>query len=203
MGDIFIKRVKFFPSTIKSCAEKKFVLLLVSSIAFIAGVVVGLFIDKNSSLFGYCTYNAENYYCLIMFKENNAATTFFIHALSGFGYFAIFFVFGTTIFLFPLSVAVTAYRGYIFGGALVAFASIYGAQGVIIFLFTLFPQNIILTLALIFVSPCAELFKCSGKKKFFINHSINTLILFVVSILGGLVELLLLVLLLRPMNFLF
>lgn len=202
MSDNIFNKVKEFPNRIRACAEKKYLMLLFSALFYIGGIIAGIFIDKDGVLFGYCTNNAQNYYCMIMFQENSAFSLFFSHMAASAGYFAIFFLFGITIFLYPLTLIVHFYRGYVFGGALVAFYSLFGAQGLVICLFTVVPLNIITTFALILVSPCSELCKCNDRKKFICSHGTNVILLFIIAVLGGIIELLFLVLLLRPMSFL-
>lgn len=184
-------------------AHKLYSIALAAS--FVAGVVAGLILAcaEEKALFA---GNAVDFLIMSLGKDYSVFKLFFVRILTDIGFFLLFFVFGLTVWLYPLHFILIVYRGYVLGAAAIVFFSCFKITGAVLFIFAVFVQNVVTTLGLILFSIHGFHICCSSKEcgKFdFRNYAVALGIGFTVSLLGALIELIMLGLVLRPLNFYF
>ena len=204
MGNFSFVKTEYLKNTVKEAFDKKTVLFILHALALAVGLILGAVTEPTKFIFRYYSENADNYYAVIMFRDSSAFTIFLTRILSNFGFFVLGYLIGFSVALFPVSMIVTAYRGYILSFTVALFGARYGFTGVMISVFLISPQNLITSVALTVCSVVSVLLKkkCKGKE-FIINHGVFCGLGYVLSLVGAIIEILILGLLLRPLNFYF
>ena len=179
--------------------------LIIALAVYAAFIIVGIicFINsQNDSFFYGFTFD---YYIKIFDAHSSPFSLLFTRLLNSVGYILIFFALGFVVYTYPLKLLIIAYRGAIIGSVGVVFLNLYGFNGFIIYITVVFPQNLIATIGLC-VFSVLNLYqitdvKCHGDNlKVF---AVNALIGFTFCFVGALYEFLVLIILIRPMNFYF
>lgn len=195
----------FLVQKYKNILQKRQNYALVLLALFVVGFCIGALFCSNfeGSLL---SKNAVEFYILALKKDSSVISLLFSRILFSLASFALFFGAGLLIFLYPIHFVVITYRGYILGACFVVFVSQFGLTGIVLFLFGVFLQNVITTLALTLFSVVA-LDYLKTKKRGCGNNFYNYLVLlvatFLLSVAGCVAECVILGLIIRPLNFYF
>ncbi len=204
MSNFLFAPLAGFKDEIKKIFDKKLLFVVLQAAALVVGVILGIAIEPTRFIRDYYKTNAENYYALIMFSNSSGFSLLLERITVNLGYFAVFFALGMSVFLFPVSMLITAYRGFVLSLTIGIFGAEFGMTGVLIACFVLVPQNLIVTVCLALLPVIPIGCKSAGGIKCFVRrYAVCAAILYLVSLAGALVEALILCLLLRPMNFYF
>lgn len=192
-----------FKISLKRTIDEKTFLLIIYFLSFALGIVLGMLAKPTDFILDYYSLSVENYYCVTLNPEASVWDIFFKRITTNLGYFIVFFPLGLSIFAMSFSIALIVFRGYVLSLSFIVFHSVCGFHGILISIFLILPQHVVTTFTLIF-SVTMPL--CNGKKKdknTLKKHLLNVLLLFVLSIFGDLIELVLLAFLFRPISFYF
>jgi len=203
MGKFFYSSINDFKNSIKKTVDEKIVIILIYFLSFAVGVILGMLTKPTEFILNYYSVSVENYYCTTLNPDASVWDIFFKRIFTNIGYFVVFFPLGLSIFLMPFSVALIVFRGYVLSLSFSVFYTVCGLHGILISIFLILPQHLLTTLALIFavtIPLCKEKHKGKGGIK---KQITNTIILFVLSVFGFLLELILLAFLFRPLSFYF
>ncbi len=203
MSKFFVLNVKNIIWLVKNSFEKKLFLYILQGAALIIGIILGATVNITPFIYRYYATNAQNYYSLVMYANSSCTSVLFERIASNLGYFIIYFVLGLAGALFAVSLLITAYRGYVLGLVAGIFASQFGLTGILIFVFLVMIQNLITSAALCFAIILGSELKKICCKDFIANYAVICAALYIVSLVGALIEALILGLLLRPLNFYF
>ena len=204
MGNFSFVKKEYLKNTVKEAFDKKTVLFVLHALALAAGLVLGAVTEPTKFIFRYYSENADNYYAVIMYRDSSVFAIFLTRMISDLGFFALGYLLGLSAVLFPVGLTVTAYRGYILSFTVALFGVRYGFTGVMISVFLILPQNLITTIALTVCSVVSAVLKKKRKgKEFYIEYGVFCALGYALSLVGALIELLILGLLLRPLNFYF
>ncbi len=201
MSNFIFSTANTVKNDVRDAIDKKTLFFAIQILAFTVGLALAFVFKPTVFISEYLTENAENYYCAVMYADTGIFSIFFNRVVVNFGYFIIITGIGFVSFLFPLSTLIIAYRGYILGLTVCIFYSTFGLTGILIAVFMIMPQNIITTLAMILLSGMALYLK--KNRPFFKAYLLYALLIYTVSLIGALIEIIILGLLLRPMNFYF
>ncbi|MBR1867696.1 MAG: hypothetical protein IJ800_03850 [Clostridia bacterium] len=179
--------------------------LIVAMAIYLVFIIIGIICFLNSQADSVFYGFAFDYYIKIFDCQTSPISLLFTRLLNNLGYILVFFALGFVIYTYPLKLLIIAYRGAIIGSVSIVFINLYGFNGFIVFMTVVLPQNIITTLGLC-VFSLLNLYqitdvKCNGNniKVFAENAAIG----FAFCFIGALYEFLILVILIRPMNFYF
>ncbi len=187
-----------------SILKKQVKFAVISGIFYILGIIIGIIYFKKKTFDGVFFKSVFDFYRRTFDMSTKPIYTFLLRLLIDFGYIIIVFVLGLSAYLSPLNLLVIGYRGAIVGCVGCVFLSLYGFNGGAVFFAVVLPQNFIVSLAII-ISAVLNLHtnmyakKCDKKKDIFINCIVG----YIIMIVGAVYELLITMILLRPLNFYF
>jgi len=171
---------------------------------FAAGVVLGLFFSgfARSFLFLY-EHSAD--YILIVFNPNlSLATLFFKRIIVSFQFMLMLMLFSLSVYLLPLKFLFMLYRGFIAGAVIAATVTLYGVIGFANSILLILPQQVIVITFLNLFSVYGIRLTLSFQRyrSFFGIRDLFSAaaVFFVLSLLGGLYEVLVIGLIIRPFN---
>lgn len=202
MSNFLFSSIKDFKSEIKKIFEQKLFFVVACALAFAVGIVLGAVLDPTEFILRYYTKNAENYYSIVMYSSSSCFNIFLERILVNSGYFLIFFALGLVPFLFPLKILIISYRGYVLSLTFAVFSAHFGMTGILLACFLILPQNLLTTVTLSLCSALNQKRKVKGKGAM-AEFLLFTFLLYLISIAGAVIEVIILGLLLRPMNFYF
>lgn len=196
-----------FTARLKALLVKYRVYAIILAVCYAAGIVWGCFINRSGTLFDYFGEYADNYYAVVLSVSSGALNIFFIRVFNNLGFILLAFLFGLCIYTAPLQAVVLIYRGIVLSFGLIVFTCNYGALGSVIFIFLILPQHLISTACIIVTAVCGlehSLIKHRHRCNRLLGGYVScAAIMFALSLIGALCELLMLVLLLRPLSFFF
>jgi len=182
-------------------------LIIIFSIIFIAGLFLGIFIEKSSAVKIYYIEYTENYYYSVFSQSESAFSILFIRIGNNILFFSITILLSLSIYLVPLHFIIIFYRGFILGVVCVIIFSSYSINGIFLTVLVVIPQNIISTffliLAIISSMENSQIFKRQRCYFGFKSFLLNILLLYAFSLLGAVLELIIISCIMRPLNFLF
>ncbi len=187
---------------IKNINANPFV-LIVNGFVFVLALFLGGFLGVNESSLSIFTDNVCNYYVSVLALESSLLL-FFIKRLLN---IALFFIPIALLCLNRYSFFVTfifvGYRGFILGISFKVILTAFSFNGLIIWLFLIFIQNLALTFAIvIFLSNVYSDVYCNCKvNKIKFNRYL--IISLLIAVIGAVLELLLLICVFRPLNLYF
>ncbi len=181
-----------------------FVLLCV---CLVVGVVIGLFFVRDGVNYIFVYGFSEDYFLIIFDRSVSVFGIFVQRLLGGIGLFLLAFFCGLTLWCLPVHFLFAFYRGYVLGCVLSAVAFQYGVAGVAILILTVAPVSFLATLALLcaFTACTNNLFSERGCGFFPLakKNAKGVLICFFAYLAICLLEVLLILLIVRPLNTLF
>ncbi len=179
------------------------VLAIISLILFVLGVVLGAFLPLNDTINTTFTEQVNNYYIFIIGNEFSSFSFFIKRILNAVIFLFVIFLLLTNKYTFYLSLLLLLYRGYIFGLSFKFFILKLGLNGLIFYIFTILIQQLFLNFAiLLFVLWANELIKKSNCN--YVNNLFKIgVYVFLISILGIIIEFIILNFILRPTNLYF
>lgn len=188
---------------LKSVVEKEFLLLILQIVCVLIGVALGIALKPNEFISKYYLRNAQSYYCAVMCSGSSLASLFFERIVVNLGYFIVFYFLGLTKWLIPIALSLLTYRGYVLCVSISVFSVSFGLTGVAIGCFVILVQNAITTLTLAMCFASSFFYRKFFNRCFIKKYSIITVVLFTLSLSGAIIELLVALIILRPMNFYF
>jgi len=183
------------------------ILIISFSLLFLIGLFIGIFIRKSATINIYYIEYTENYYYGIFCQSQSVFSILFSRIINNLLFFSIIILLSLSIYLIPVHFIIIFYRGFILGVVCVIIFTTYSINGIFLTILVVVPQNIITTFFLIISIITgigqAKIIKrqhCYFNFKTFI---LEIFILFLLSLLGALLELVVISFILRPLNFLF
>jgi len=204
MGNLIFSAIDNFKQEVRSAFKDKTVILLLQFAFYAIGIILGFVIKPGELIRSEFECNVHNYYCMVLNRDSSVFDLFFNRLISNLGYLILFYIIGCTLLTYSASFVIISYRGFILSFSINVFASTFGVTGVLLGGFLILPQNVITTVVLIVFS--ATLFtKCKNRKlkDYFRSNAINAFIFYLITFIGVIIELLLICLLFRPLNFYF
>ncbi len=172
-------------------------------ICFTAGFILGLitgggvyngFIFEDSVKFTVQMYKGEISFFAIIIRG------VFINVR----YFLLVYIFSLCVFLIPLNFLFLAFKGYVFGAAVIVFTGALGVHGFACLLIIVLPQQFLLMFALsLYIAASSPVTVCY--KKSFVCYGMHfktCAVYFILSLCNIIVELLLLYVIIKPFNIL-
>lgn len=207
MGKFFYSPLNKIKESVERSLERKTVLLLFEFAAFAVGIVLGVAIRPTGFIYNYYSLNAERYFYIAMGGGSSAFSVLLSRMLTNLGYYLVFFGLSFSALLLPCQVLITIFRGYILSLSLTVFTLHFGVTGVLIGVFLVVLQNLITSTSIILFS--VSTFDCRNKAvktsavKMATKRLRYAVFFYALSLVGALIEFLILSLLLRPMSFYF
>ncbi len=203
MGVIFNLEAIF--KRYKSIIENKKWYTISLIAVYVLGIVLGVifFSEHEKVLFA---DNVLDFLVLALCKSSSPISLFWSRIINALALFTLFALTSLTIYLSPLHYFIIIYRGYVLGAAGIVFITNFKITGLVLFVFCVFLQNLITTLSLILYSTIAYKLSDNFDKCKNFNYKayvFASFVFFLISVIGALIELILLLLILRPLNFYF
>lgn len=196
---MLIKYINRFKRAVKNRKIKAFFLVL----GYIVGIILGLVLKGNNDENLFYLF-VKNYNNVIFGLYSNPVKLLFTRMLNNLFSFILIYLICYSTYFFFLNLLIFIYRGVILGSVILLFFEILGIQGIVVFIFLVLVQNLIVTFALFFTSIIVYDLKCFCKKKYTDNVYLKYFLIgFIISILVGLYELLMLLCFFRPLNIYF
>ncbi|MBO4262160.1 MAG: hypothetical protein J5903_00040 [Clostridia bacterium] len=180
--------------------------MIIPAILYILGIVVGIvyFFSRQDDAVFYG--GVTEYYLKILDPCANPLSVLLTRIFVNAGYIVIVFVLSFVIFTYPLQLLIIIYRGAIIGVVGGVFFKAYGFYGGTVYLFVVLPQNIVVTfgLAIAGLLDFAHMIdrKNCGKPDVKVFAE-NCIIGYCICFLGALYEFIVLLVMIRPLNFYF
>lgn len=183
-------------------------LLCLSFIAvFVLGIGLGIFLKSTSSVYLYYLEYSKNYYFIILDRSTSTAGLFFDRLLNNVCFFVLVYALCFTVYLTPVHFLIYAYRGFILGTMCGIIVVQFGFTGFICVIFLVVPQHFVTTAGLVLASLGGTEYALMWKKQRCVcnvkEYSLEFVFFFVCSLLGAIAEQVILLLLIRPLNFFF
>ena len=143
--------------------------IIIFSIVYVAGLILGLFFNGNISNTSVLYVNANNYHLIITSSSISYVSIFFKCFFAGLLLSLLTIALSFNTYLIPLISIILFYRGIILGTAFIIFSSTSGITGIVIFAIVTLPVHVIITAGLI-TSSVLNYKTCSSvapKVKFF------------------------------------
>lgn len=182
--------------------RKNYIFWLVCCYA--TGILLGIFLSggKERALL---TNNVIDFFVMVYSKDGSVTNLLLIRMFSAFGVLLLFYATSFVVYTYCGHFLVIFYRGYVLGAVSVTFLIGFKVSGVILFIFCVLLQNVICSFGLMLFSTIMfDYLKCCKRiSHYFKRHLIAFLFCFLICLLSALIEFLMLVCLLRPLNFYF
>jgi len=183
----------------RSCFRKHKPVFFILFGIFILGFVTGLLVNKdifNSFVF----FNASrDLYIIIFDKGTNVFAVFFGRLMSNLVIFAVVTGLSLIVFAFPVHILIFVYRGYVIGAIVSLICAEFGFTGLVVSIIIIIPQALVIQAACNFC-VISGLIHC-GKHKFLRDYWFNCILFSVLILAAVLFELLVIMLIMRPMHF--
>lgn len=179
--------------------------IVLITLAYIIGIVLGLTVPtfNEKLMFG---SNTVKLFLSSFSAGGRVSSVVFNRVFTDIFCYAIFVIASLAFPLIVVDYFVTLYRGYIVGAIGLMLISNFGLSGLVLFIVVIFLQNIISTIALILMS-CISIYNYRIKKQYKSNNpnylKETAIISAAIIVLGIIIEVLLLLLFIRPMNYCF
>lgn len=118
----------------------------------------------------------------------------------------VIYVLSVSVLFLPINFFLIIYRGYVQGAVMAGLVCCFGITGIMLYIFVVFLQSAVSTFALILMTVCTydlHKEKCKRNVKFFDYLTGDVIICFLIIILSLVSQVLLLLLFLKPMNYVF
>lgn len=169
---------------------------------YLIGFFVGVFF-KEKCFIPNVYQTVCDYYCRVLDANSSLFGFFFSRVAVLIPFFLIIFALSLNKFSAAFSAFVFFYRGMILGGAASLFAEMYFVSGGVVYLFAVFPQNVVATLgaiALLVLNGKKFELPIKRKTKYMLE---NAAFSFAVCLIGVVYEFLVLALVIRPLSLYF
>ena len=183
--------------------------ILYGSLAFvfILGIVLGIVLKKSDKVYLYYLEYSQNYYDQILNRDQSAFALLAKRVFNNCCYFFIIFCLCFSVYLSFVHFLIYIYRGFLLGTICGIIIVQFGFSGAICCIFLLIPQHLITSFCLMMASGSGimrSLLWHKQKSIYDVKHHVCCCALFLaISLIGVILEQLLLLLLLRPLNFYF
>ena len=180
--------------------------LIVISASYFLGVILGMWLPsfKEKLFFGESTVNL---FISCLLKGGKVSNLFLNRLFTDIFCLIIFYLTSINIYLVSVNILILIYRGYILGAIMISLIGNYGLTGFMLFFLVVFLQNIITTFILAVFTTLSIYY--SKHKKNYKNilkgdGLLPALIVGFIGIIAGvLIQILVLLMFLRPMNYYF
>lgn len=174
---------------------------------FVLGLALGIFLKRSSSVYLYYLEYSKNYYFLILERSSSTAGLFGSRLLNNLCFFLLVYALCFTVYCSPVHFLIFIYRGFLLGTMCAIIIVQFGFGGAVIVILVVVPQHVVTAACLMLACGCGTEYallwhrqKCVCNVK---EYSIDLAFYFVLSLAGAILEQLLLLLLIRPLNFFF
>lgn len=188
---------------IKQEVNKSQKVFVAGSVVFILGVILGLFLPSSQTVNDIFGDLAKNYFNSVFSVDASPIKNLFSRILTNALLIILVALFSLTVYTYFINFIIILYRGFILGLVFVVFIINLGFSGIITYLFLILANNIIVTIAIIlFITLIYDSLICktSNFTAVLIKNAIYS---FIVSLIGSVLEFLLLTCLIRPLNLYF
>ena len=188
---------------IKQEVNKSQKVFVAGSVVFILGVILGLFLPSSQTVNDIFGDLAKNYFNSVFSVDASPIKNLFSRILTNALLIILVALFSLTVYTYFINFIIILYRGFILGLVFVVFIINLGFSGIITYLFLILANNIIVTIAIIlFITLIYDSLICktSNYTAVLIKNAIYS---FIVSLIGSVLEFLLLTCLIRPLNLYF
>ena len=193
----------YFEEIKTSCKTHK-IIFFCSLLAVIAGILCGIILDKPLSLDLYYREYCSDLIYRIVNKDQSVFSIFFTRILN----YALVLIFclpgGIIVWCLPVHYVIIFYKCFIFGTACVIMITVYSLSGVIILLLVLLPQQVIFSgILVILVCPAYENANNNRQSGCIALRPYADIVVLalVASVAAAILELLTIVAVIRPLNF--
>ncbi len=180
--------------------------LIVISASYFLGVILGMWLPsfKEKLFFGESTVNL---FISCLLKGGKVSNLFLNRLFTDIFCLIIFYLTSINIYLVSVNILILIYRGYILGAIMISLIGNYGLTGFMLFFLVVFLQNIITTFILaVFTTLSIYYLKHKNNCKNILKGDglLPALIVGFIGIIAGvLIQILVLLMFLRPMNYYF
>ncbi len=184
---------------------KRKLLFVIPLAVFIVFVFLGAILPKEQEKFFYSD-STVNIFIVSLSYGGKISKLLLNRIFADIFCLVLFYITSYSIFLMPLNLLIIAYKGYVLGAIMIAIISNFGFTGVMLFFFGVLIQNIISLFALIVMTSASFYNKILSPK---CNSSLKSdmlkvfLLSGVLIILSVIVQLISIMLFLRPFNYSF
>ncbi len=195
--------MKFLTKYLKVIERSKIQLILLS-VAFFCGIILGAILPSFEEKV-FFSENTVNLFLNSLISGGKVSAVFLNRLFVDIFCLGIFYIASLNIFLISINVIIIMYRGYVIGALLVALLSNFGVTGLMLYIAVVFLQSLISTASLIFFTLVIidrfKVKKCKPKCQYDLLAPL--IIAFAIIILSILVQVIMLLVFLRPMNYCF
>lgn len=183
-----------------SLNKRKVLLVIFASIYFV-GIILGRIIPTTLER-NYYLDNAVKIFINTLLGGGSPFTLILNRLFTDLFCLILFYVFSVSCYLVVCNGFVIFYKGYLTGAVMVAFISGFGFTGLVLFLLVVFLENLISTSALIILTVLPLDFTKTRKEKIVCDNRLDILLFAcVITVLGILLQILMLFIFFRPMNY--
>lgn len=190
--------LKVFLSDLKR--NKLLIIILFS--AYLLGIIVGVILPKSGEK-NYFLKTVVNLFSSALLKNGNTASIFLSRLFTDLFTLILFYILSISKFLVFANGLVLFYRGYVLGAVSVALFATFGVTGLALFISVVLSQNLISSAVLIvFTAFCFDVKNNDFCKKIKRDERLIYLIFaFILILLSVLLQIIVLFLFLRPINY--
>ena len=166
---------------------------------FAGGIIFGIFFST-AGVYEIGTWFSEDYF-LIVFQKESLASILISRALNNFGIIIIMSICIISPYFIPLNYVVMIYRGYMLGVIMATLIGLYSVAGVLLIIFVLIPMQFCYTF--VFIMASVNGVRCSGRRNAEPMYKVImfAVCVYILSMVVALFEVGLIVIVVRPLNF--
>ena len=178
--------------------------IIIFSLVYVAGLILGLFFNGNISNTSVLYVNANNYHLIITSTSISYVSIFFKCFFAGLLLSLLTIALSFSTYLIPLISIILFYRGIILGTAFIIFSSTSGISGIVIFAILTLPVHVIITAGLI-TSSVLNYKTCTtkGTKNKLLCAIKNSLISIFFTLVASIYLTFIIITIIHPINLLF
>ena len=187
---------------IKNITKNPFI-LFVNGFLFVVMLILGGIFGVNDNTISIFSDNVYNYYISIL-SVNSSGFAFVFNQIFNIALcFVPVFLLSLNIYTFFINFIFVGYRGFILGISFRVILNVFSINGLIVWLFLIFLQNLILTFSIcLFMCNAYILLNC--KNKFYINKLFRYLIIsLIVALIGVIIKCIFVFCIFKPLNLYF
>lgn len=178
------------------------VLVIILFSAYFLGIILGLILPRQGEK-NYFLKTVVNLFSSALLENGNTASIFFSRLFTDLFALILFYILSVSKFLVFANGFILFYRGYVLGAVSVGLFSTFGVTGLALFICVVLSQNLISSAVLIvFTAFCFDVKnKHSCNKVKYDDRLIYLVFSFVLILLSVLLQIIILFLFIRPMNY--
>lgn len=172
---------------------------------YLAGIILGVVLPKYNEK-EFFTHNVISIFSQSIMSGGKVSVLVSNRLFADTFCLFVIYIASMLVFLLPINVFLIFYKGYIQGAVMAGLISCFGMTGFLLYIFVVFSQSLISSFAMILMTVCGFDFhkrKCKNDVKSFDYLTSEAIICFLLIVVSLVIQVLMLIIFLKPINYSF